>query len=83
MFGCSTFVHIHEPHRVKLDPKAKKCIFIGYIPNKRGYKRFDESSKKMLVAIDVTLFEFIIYSKSSLQGDHPSEDYWNITETTH
>ena len=30
VFGCSAFVHVHGPHRGKLDPRAIKCIFIGY-----------------------------------------------------
>lgn len=30
VFGYSSFVHIHEQHRNKLDPKASKCIFLSY-----------------------------------------------------
>lgn len=35
VFGCPVFVHVHSPHREKLDPLAIKCVFIGYA-SKRG-----------------------------------------------
>ena len=38
VFGCSVFVHIHQQHRSKLDPKALKWILLGYTPNQKGYK---------------------------------------------
>ena len=30
VFGCIAYVHILDELRTKLDPKAEKCIFIGY-----------------------------------------------------
>jgi hypothetical protein len=30
MFGCIAYVHVPDEKRSKLDPKAEKCIFIGY-----------------------------------------------------
>ena len=30
IFGCIAYVHVPDELRSKLDPKAKKCIFIGY-----------------------------------------------------
>ena len=30
VFGCLAYVHIPYELRSKLDPKAKKCVFIGY-----------------------------------------------------
>jgi hypothetical protein len=30
VFGCIAYVHVHDEKRSKLDPKADKCIFIGY-----------------------------------------------------
>ncbi len=30
VFGCITYVHVPNEKRSKLDPKAEKCIFIGY-----------------------------------------------------
>ncbi|RDX82676.1 putative mitochondrial protein, partial [Mucuna pruriens] len=35
VFGCVAFVHSHNPHRGQLDPRAVKCVFIGYPSNKK------------------------------------------------
>jgi hypothetical protein len=30
LFGSIAYMHVPDEKRSKLDPKAKKCIFIGY-----------------------------------------------------
>lgn len=57
IFGCTTFVHVHHPHRGKLDPRAIKCIFIGYSPTQKGYKCYHPNTKKTYVSLDVTFAE--------------------------
>jgi len=46
-FGCSAFVHEHK-HTDKLEPRAIKCVFIGYSPTQKGYKCFDQKTKKFM-----------------------------------
>ena len=38
IFGCVTFVHVHNQNRGKLDPWALKCVFLGYSSTQKGYK---------------------------------------------
>ena len=38
VFGCTVFVHKHQPSQSKLEPKALKCIFEGYSPTQQRYK---------------------------------------------
>lgn len=45
-FGCIAFVHIHDHNRGKLDPRARKYVFVGYTPTQKGYKCFEPISKK-------------------------------------
>lgn len=35
-FGCTVVVHIHDHNRGKLDPRARKCVFVGYAPTQKG-----------------------------------------------
>lgn len=30
VFGCDAYAHIAKDEQGKLDPKAKKCILVGY-----------------------------------------------------
>jgi hypothetical protein len=44
VFGCITYVHVPDEKRSKLDPKAEKCIFIGYSLKQKGYRCFNPST---------------------------------------
>lgn len=42
---------------MKLDPKAKKCIFIGYSLEKKGYRCYNPSTCDVRVSKDVLFDE--------------------------
>lgn len=56
----------------KLDPRAHKYVFTRYAPNKRIYKYYDVSSKKILVSMDVTFSESQPFVIAHLQGEAPT-----------
>ncbi|CAJ2656256.1 unnamed protein product [Trifolium pratense] len=69
VFGCVAFVHVHKQYRNKLDPRAVRCIFLGYTPNKKGYKCYHPPSRKIFVSKDVTFHENVSYfSRPQSQG---------------
>jgi hypothetical protein len=37
IFGCVCFVQDYRPNVGKLDPRAVKCIFVGYSATQKGY----------------------------------------------
>ncbi|KAI5444626.1 hypothetical protein KIW84_013047 [Lathyrus oleraceus] len=74
IFGCVAFVHVHKQYRNKLDPRAVRCIFLGYAPNKRGYKCYHPPSQKFFVSKDVTFHENVSYfTRSQSQGENISD----------
>ncbi|RDX81344.1 hypothetical protein CR513_37991, partial [Mucuna pruriens] len=52
VFGCVAFVHSHNPHREKLDPRAVKCVFIGYLSNKKDFKYYHHLSCQLFVSMN-------------------------------
>jgi hypothetical protein len=49
MFGYIAYMHVPDGKRSKLNPKAVKCIFIGYSLKQKGYKCFNLSTHKLQV----------------------------------
>jgi len=62
IFGCITFVHIHNQNRDILDPRAGRCVFLGYSATQKGYKCYIPSSKKLYISIDVIFIETKTFS---------------------
>jgi len=59
MFGCIAYVHVPDEKRSKIDPKAEKCILIGYSLEQKGYKCFNASTRKLQVSRDVVFDEMV------------------------
>ncbi len=57
MFGCIAYVHVPDELRTKLDPKAEKCVFIGYSLEQKGYRCHNLVTRKMRVSRDVVFDE--------------------------
>ncbi|KAL8115253.1 hypothetical protein AgCh_021912 [Apium graveolens] len=52
---------VKNSDRDKLDPKEKKCIFIGYGSDDMGYRFWDELTKKVVRSRDVTFNDNAVY----------------------
>jgi hypothetical protein len=59
VFNCIAYVHVPNEKRSKLDPKADKCIFIGYFLEQKGYRCFNPSTRKLQVSRDVVFDEMV------------------------
>jgi len=54
VFGCASYILLTSNSRDKLDPKAKRCYFIGYGSNMYGYRFWDDQNKKIIKSRNVT-----------------------------
>ena len=57
MFGCMAYVRVLDELRTKLDPKAKKCVFVGYSLEQKGYKCYNIVTCQVRVSRDVVFDE--------------------------
>lgn len=61
VFGCVAFVHLHKQQMSKLEPRALRCVFVGYALNQKGYRYYHPPTKKLFVIVDVAFHENDIY----------------------
>ena len=47
-FGCAAFTHQNEG---KLEPRARKCVFLGYPEGVKGYRLWDRNQKGIRIII--------------------------------
>ena len=78
IFGCTVYAHIPKGLRTKLDPCAKRYVFIGYSELQKGYRCYDPQTKKLHVTLDASFHELEPYysrgvSDYSLHGESSSE----------
>lgn len=56
-FRCLCFTINTSPHKSKFEPRAFKCIFLGYVSGMKTYKLYDLNSNKILISRDVIFHE--------------------------
>ena len=61
IFGCVSYILTDSNSRDKLDPKARKCYFIGYGSDMYGYRFWDDQTKKVIRSRNVTFNENLFY----------------------
>ncbi len=57
MFGCIAYVHVPDEPQTKLDLKVKKCVFIRYSLQQKGYRCYNPVTHEMRVSRDVVFDE--------------------------
>ena len=62
VFGCTAYAHVVNG---KLEPRAIKCVFLGYGSGVKAYKLWNPETKKVLHSRNVVFNEAIMFYKSS------------------
>src|SRR4051812_610185 len=76
VFGSTCFVCDHRPTVGKLDPRAIKCVFVGYPFCQKGYKCWSPTEKRFFVSMDVTFRESEPYYGNPLEKTSPDRREW-------
>ncbi|KAH9779098.1 Integrase catalytic domain-containing protein [Citrus sinensis] len=56
-FGCPVYMMYNAQERTKLDPKSRRCIFLGYTDGINGYRLWDPTAYKIVINRDVIFVE--------------------------
>lgn len=66
------FASTLKANRKKLDPRSRKCIYLGFKHGVKGHLLFDLHSKEIFLSRDVKFFEHIFPYKIVLNKDGSS-----------
>ncbi|KAH9682404.1 hypothetical protein KPL71_027339 [Citrus sinensis] len=78
VFGCPAYYHIKDG---KLDPRARKAIFVGFKGGVKGFKFWDLEDKKFMCSRDVTFDEAsMIKALSSQQVENKTKEVLHRVE---
>ena len=79
IFGCPAYAHVNDG---KLEPRARKCIFLGYADGVKGYRLWclDGKSPRCIISRDVTFDESAMLKPKECQDAGKVEDQNGVSK---
>ena len=56
-FGCEAWIHIPKSLQKKFQPKAERCVFLGFEPEHESFRLYRLKDKRVMNSIDVDFRE--------------------------
>ena len=78
VFECDAYSHILKDERGKFDTKARRCIFLGYGEETKGYRLYDDKAKKVLYSRDVQFNESAKNCRHDSHNVNKDDDDYNL-----
>ncbi|GKA22722.1 retrovirus-related pol polyprotein from transposon TNT 1-94 [Tanacetum coccineum] len=76
IFGSHVYVMYNTLETTKLDPKSRKCLFLGYADGVKGYRLWDPTAHKVVLSRDVIFMEDKILENE--EGDSTTRETTSI-----
>ena len=83
VFGCVAYSHIPKEERKKLDCKAKRCVFLGYGEDVKGYRLYNPVDRRILFSRDVIFNERKLGVEEKSSSPAIDSDLDLTTESVH
>ncbi len=69
VFGCPAYAHVDNG---KLEPRAIKCIFLGYKSGVKGYKLWNPATQKVVISRNIVFNESAMLPNAPVQSQQSS-----------
>ncbi|RVW40092.1 putative mitochondrial protein [Vitis vinifera] len=67
IFGCVSFVHVHAQNQGKFDPRAIRCVFVGYSSTQKGETSLMENKDRDLFLLELSFSPLFNLSLNPVQ----------------